>query len=320
MNTPNLFSFATGELSQDAFLCWLLSWADPQFTQHNEPLNKTASLLIDRLFSLAELKKPASVQTVKVVKQYKHMDVLVIVNDEFALIVEDKTFTKHHSGQLERYLAEITKTYPREKAAAIYLKTGDQANYSEIEAAGFRCLRRKDLLEVLEAGRTFGVSSDIFRDYHNYVLGIEQSVLAFRSKPPGEWDWNCWTGFFVELQKQLDDGAWDYVANPSGGFMGFWWHGRGNSYLLLEQDRLCFKIEEVDESLQSTEWDRWHERLLSVDAEKKLKRPSRRRSASNMTVALWDGDFRRFDGEGKLDLEATVEVLKHAERILDKAT
>jgi len=27
--TPNLFRFATSELSQDAFICWLASWADP---------------------------------------------------------------------------------------------------------------------------------------------------------------------------------------------------------------------------------------------------------------------------------------------------
>nr|WP_260390277.1 hypothetical protein [Ornithobacterium rhinotracheale] len=25
---PNLFQYATSELSQDAFLCWLIAWAD----------------------------------------------------------------------------------------------------------------------------------------------------------------------------------------------------------------------------------------------------------------------------------------------------
>ena len=27
---PNLFKYATSELSQDAFICWLLEWAKPQ--------------------------------------------------------------------------------------------------------------------------------------------------------------------------------------------------------------------------------------------------------------------------------------------------
>ncbi len=26
---PNLFSYATSELSQDAFICWSLEWASP---------------------------------------------------------------------------------------------------------------------------------------------------------------------------------------------------------------------------------------------------------------------------------------------------
>ena len=28
--TPNLFDYATKELSQDAFFCWLLAWADEE--------------------------------------------------------------------------------------------------------------------------------------------------------------------------------------------------------------------------------------------------------------------------------------------------
>ena len=31
MTTPNLFKFATSELSQDAFICWLLSWAKKDY-------------------------------------------------------------------------------------------------------------------------------------------------------------------------------------------------------------------------------------------------------------------------------------------------
>ena len=31
LNVPNLFNFATSELSQDAFLAWLVKYADSQF-------------------------------------------------------------------------------------------------------------------------------------------------------------------------------------------------------------------------------------------------------------------------------------------------
>lgn len=28
MTKPNIFNFATSELSQDAFICWIISWFD----------------------------------------------------------------------------------------------------------------------------------------------------------------------------------------------------------------------------------------------------------------------------------------------------
>ncbi len=42
---PNLFSLATKELSQDAFLAWLLQWADPKCRKCNPMLNDVVSLI-----------------------------------------------------------------------------------------------------------------------------------------------------------------------------------------------------------------------------------------------------------------------------------
>jgi hypothetical protein len=30
MASPNLFAFATSDLSQDSYICWLASWARPE--------------------------------------------------------------------------------------------------------------------------------------------------------------------------------------------------------------------------------------------------------------------------------------------------
>ena len=43
-NTPNIFSFATSELSQDAILAWVLSWADPSMRKIFLP--KKTSLIL----------------------------------------------------------------------------------------------------------------------------------------------------------------------------------------------------------------------------------------------------------------------------------
>ena len=44
---PNIFHFATKELSQDAFLCWLLSWAK---NDYNKTETKDFIVLLKFLF------------------------------------------------------------------------------------------------------------------------------------------------------------------------------------------------------------------------------------------------------------------------------
>ena len=39
---PNLFTYATAELLQDAFLCWLLAWADPSYRATDPTLHGVA--------------------------------------------------------------------------------------------------------------------------------------------------------------------------------------------------------------------------------------------------------------------------------------
>ncbi len=50
MNKPNLFSYATSELSQDAFLCWLMNWASHEFSEINPPLHDIGKKFIDAIF------------------------------------------------------------------------------------------------------------------------------------------------------------------------------------------------------------------------------------------------------------------------------
>ena len=45
MNKPNLFEIGTKELAQDAFLTWLIAYADNQYIEHKE-LNTLAKEFI----------------------------------------------------------------------------------------------------------------------------------------------------------------------------------------------------------------------------------------------------------------------------------
>lgn len=111
------------------------------------------------------------------------------------------------------------------------------------------------------------------------------------------------------------------ASNPSGGFMGFWWHWNGDKYLQLEDDQLCYKIMVEDKARQAVAWQAWHETFMDEirGADLRITRPRRRQNGTWMTVAVLDGDYRRADENGVLDLDRTIAVLKKAEGLLDAA-
>lgn len=322
MKQPNLFNIATSELSQDAFICWLLSWADEEHKNADEPLHKTAVALLEKLLQLGGVPKPGSYGSVVVKMQYKNIDILVLVNDDIAVIIEDKTWTEHHSDQLRRYHELVRKEFPNRKIARIYFKTGDQSNYSSVLEAGYSCFLRKDFLRILDYGVKAGVRNDVFTDFHTHLLDAEESVYAFRRLPIPQWNSDCWVGFFLELRTLLGDGDWKNVSNPSGGFMGYWWHWRKNKYLQLEQGKLCYKIGVDDETLRARQWEEWFRAIMQSrsDSGLKIKRPARRANGAYMTVAVLDGDYRQVDGRGMIDMNGTVALLRQAELLLDEAS
>jgi hypothetical protein len=103
--------------------------------------------------------------------------------------------------------------------------------------------------------------------------------------------------------------------------MGFHWHWVGEAFLQLEEDELCFKIMVSDEARQAEKWHEWHRRVMEAGRPSglKAKRPDRRGTGTFMTVALLDGKYRVADGGGLIDLDATVSLLRQAERLLDEA-
>lgn len=319
---PNLFRFATSELSQDAMLCWLLSWAEAGFAATDEPLHLAGREFLDAILRRAGIEPPASIRSVCIDRQFEKLDVLALVNDDIAVLIEDKTHTKQHSGQLARYREAVRAKYPQRALAAVYYKTGDQGCYKAVEEAGFVRFSRQDILGVLRRGREHGVGSDIFRDYLDHLERLEGAVQAFRSARPEEWTAHAWAGFFIELQDIMKGGDWKRVNNEAGGFMGFWWHGTADKYLLLREAEVCFKVNlaEPDKGRRRAAWIEWHA-ALTAEARHRGRALTREKRAlgKDMTVACMPGDYRRWDGAGRLDLERTVERLREAESLHDAA-
>jgi hypothetical protein len=324
---PNLFDYATSELSQDAFLCWLLAWAHPDNQSVNNLLHRTGTAFLKALYLKAERQAPEVIKSIEITKQDGSIDVLCIVNAETAIIIEDKTGTSQHTGQLERYKNHIlSKGYSADKIIPIYMKTGDQSDFSEVIKSGYFIFKRNDLLQVLEPvlAEPNNNAGDIFADYTAYLRRIEDAVQSYATTKPADWTWYAWQGFFNKTQEHLNDGNWDYVPNLSGGFLGYWWCFLGDSnceqYLQLEQEELCFKIFVSDQTRRTELRDFWHNKIMqrATGSSLSLKRPNRLGLGAYMTVAVLDNDCRITDDQGLLDFPKTISVIRSAEAVLRK--
>ncbi len=333
MHKPNLFEFATSELSQDAFICWLLSYADTKYENSNNQLFFIATKLLKRFFEISNKPFPDKID-LKIYQQYKHIDIFIVINDKIAIIIEDKTHTKDHSDQLNKYREIVlSKNFSEDDLICIYFKTGDQCDYKEIIKKKYKIFLREDFLKILDSGIKLGVKNSIYVDYYDYLMKMEEDVNRYKNLEVKNWDsHNHSVGFFKSIKDTSDDARWDYVNNASGGFMGFWWNfeipntyeneNKLKRYLQLEHRinnekeinkidfRLCFKIHVPDKEKRQKLRNKWSE-LVIKNAEKSnlnITKPARFGSGQWMTVANII-DYIVKKENGKIDIKKTKNLL-----------
>lgn len=167
----NLFSFATKELSQDAFLCWTINWMCevPKGTSFYDMGKSVLSLFLGE-HAFDEYEK------VYVLRQYKHIDVLVLFehdNQHYGLIIEDKTNTSEHSNQIQKYfeavISDAELNINAENLYVAYVKTG--ILYDEDKRVKANIVTLEQLLNVLQP-YVESTQSQILSDYVEY-LNIE---------------------------------------------------------------------------------------------------------------------------------------------------
>ena len=160
----NLFSFATSELSQDAFICWCLNWIN----YPNEELYPMAKDIFSNLLEEKDLEN----EEVEIKRQYKKIDVLVILkNSKIAYIIEDKTYTFEHK-QIQRYKEEIEKD-PKIKENTIktvYFKTGFWFSYDDLVSADIK-IDREDFLKII---KKYKGKNQILDDYCEYFERVTE--------------------------------------------------------------------------------------------------------------------------------------------------
>lgn len=318
---PNLFRLATSELAQDAAVGWLLSWADPRAEALHPAFHRVGLDLVGAMFGRCGLDTPKLAPLV-VHKQWPGegrgktgaLDLVVEFGATHVLAIEDKTGTGEHSGQLERYAAALGSKYSGRALGLVFLKTGDQSSYEAVRKSRWHPFLRKDLIAALGPARP-AVQSDIFRDFVERLETIEAEVQSWRTVPLEKWSQAAWSGFYMALQDAIGTGEWSYVANPSGGFMGFWWGWTkidgGSVYLQLEEDLLVAKVEVSDERQRELR-ERCSHRILAQVSNPTFVEPARFSRGRFMTVARLGSGYRRKDTSDMIDLAATVSCVQHA--------
>ncbi|MBR6199990.1 MAG: PD-(D/E)XK nuclease family protein [Spirochaetales bacterium] len=309
---PNLFNYATSELSQDAFLCWLFMWADDRCKSDDEELHNCALKAV-KLFT------NESVETHNIVikKQWNHIDVLCIINDDIALVIEDKTFTKDHDNQLERYKVEIAKLTNISKTFYAYYKSDLISPFErkEVEKADYKMIDRSLLLSIL---RECHSSNGILHDYTDVMQHKTDNENKYLSLLYSDWQWDQYKGFYNALSEYFDDANWKYVPTPAGGFLGFhWgWHGTANKtteyFLQFEDCKLKIKIAVLNKANKREVYKHALQAINNLCKTNNISgiHKARTRLGNTMTVADVDTQYWLTDKNGLIDVEDTVYKLK----------
>jgi len=315
---PNIFDISTKELSQDAFITWLLKWADIDNKKFDKDLHECSSELVSILIKKDFLEFREPICSVRAGRQWENIDVWAEVNDKYLIIIEDKTDTKQHSGQLKRYKTIAEKwcnDNNYEKPICIYLKTGNesQQNLKKVEEEEFKIYNRKEFVNLLN---NYDIQNDIYSDFKQRLNRIEELNNKWEAKIIKDWNGNDWQGFFQFLEKEIDIIGWDYVNNPNGGF----WNAVLNwnywdiypVYLQTEEHKLCFKIstdpEEpvvMPENVSRADIRNELSKLILKTAKQQnllsIKRPNNFGNGRYMTVAVVDAQNWLGDEKLKVD-------------------
>ena len=251
MERNNIFNFATSELSQDAFICWLCNWVnfdDNDLSENEKKLKVLATDFIEKMSG-----EKLGDRKVNIKRQYQKIDVLLEIQNktefitkedekipvvDMYVIIEDKVGTALHSDQLNKYKKLIScknkkENENRAKIKTVYYKIYDENNVERLKENGVNVIfERKDILKLSKKYEN-SIDSVIFKNYYDYLINIENDINSYKDKKLEDWNSNCYIGFFKELKNEKNllehaigrqkDCSWGYVNNSSGGFMGMWW-------------------------------------------------------------------------------------------------
>lgn len=190
----NIFDYATSELSQDAFICWCVNW----FNDCSRPALREMAETLVKLLSGVE-----HVESVRIYRQFSRkavkIDVLLVVNEHTAVIVEDKTYTSEHGNQISVYragLERLIRSPETEEALravtairTVYFKTGFFYDYDKTVKAD-AVVNGNQFLGLLTPYRGNSEILDSYIESLSRSLEWYDTHGDYTDTPEDFWSWN----------------------------------------------------------------------------------------------------------------------------------
>lgn len=303
---PNIFDYATSELSQDAYFAWLAAWADERYAAVNAPMHAIGRRFVAWLFEHAGQPAPPYAG-IEVHLQKERADLLFRLHGpamaDHYLLIEDKTYTTDHEEQINGYLSALRRSLGDAPITPIYIKTWVEARKKD----DHKRIYLPDIVALIDQLDVDGSGSEILRSWCEVMKERYRDLLSYKERPMLQWKNEHWTGCFHELTSKpsiavLEPG-FGTVSNAAGGFMGCWlgWQEQKDKYYVYIQvdaypgylPQLGFRLGAGDDGKVDLDLARRFNSTLTELGRARglvIERPKRLRSGKSSCFAILGGE------------------------------
>lgn len=205
----NIFKFTTKEISHDSFICWILNWLNIPQSQENIDVRNFAKNFLRQIIKESKNKELEKLLekdfNIDIFKQFKKkfnnddyiaVDVLVVIENKYIIIIEDKVNTGIHDNQIERYKKGIMKLYKDGQLSACNISDLEEKNIITCYYKMFEELKKdtdeikKEVDKVFNRSDMIKLFSDFkqlekyqyLNDYYQYILEMENVLENYEEK------------------------------------------------------------------------------------------------------------------------------------------
>ena len=230
MERNNMFKYATKELSQDAFICWLVNYINTDEEKYKVVARDFIELIADKIGNVKFMQYVKDNNyKVEIKHQYKNMDILLKIG-EFYIIIEDKIKTLEHDDQINEYTYKLIKEGIKQKDIfTCYYKIYDE--YKSKNKFVNAIITRRDMISLLEKAQNKNL---FMEDYYKYLKEIDEyskkrdittnNLCELKSDIVNNLVDPIYTSFYSELEEKEGSHniiGWGYADNRKG---GTWWY------------------------------------------------------------------------------------------------